>query len=141
MVGQRQRLNDMLKRDQSRAFVFSGGQRDVIQHGTATFPDFGSWLLFKTRFAFTAAIKGSRNTVHSGNVLRKPVLIWGPSKRAVETRVCLSLQSEREGERTERPLAGLLEKVKGSFSFSLLSCLCLCLCLCLCFFFFFLCSW
>lgn len=49
-------------------------------------------------------------------------------------------QSEREGERTDLPLAGL-EKVKGSLSLSLLSCLCLCLCLCLCFFFFFLCSW
>lgn len=48
------------------------------------------------------------------------------------------LQSEREGERTDLPLAGL-EKAKGSLS--LLSCLCLCLCLCLCFFFFFLCSW
>lgn len=50
-------------------------------------------------------------------------------------------QSESDGERMDRALAGLLEKAKGSFSFSLLSCLCLCLCLCLCFFFFFLCSW
>lgn len=49
-------------------------------------------------------------------------------------------QSEREGEWTDLPLAGL-EKLKGSLSFSLPSCLCLCLCLCLCFFFFFLCSW
>lgn len=50
-------------------------------------------------------------------------------------------QSESDGDRIDRALAGLLEKAKGSFSFSLLSCLCLCLCLCLCFFFFFLCSW
>lgn len=57
-----------------------------------------------------------------------------------EGKVSAPSQSEREGERTDLPLAGL-EKEKGSLSFSLLSCLCLCLCLCLCFFFFFLCSW
>lgn len=52
-------------------------------------------------------------------------------------------QSDRDGERMERPLAGLLLKAweSLSLSLSLLSCLCLCLCLCLCFFFFFLCSW
>lgn len=59
----------------------------------------------------------------------------------VELQRSLWYQSESDGERIDRALAGLLEKTKGSFSFSLVSCLCLCLCLCLCFFFFFLCSW
>lgn len=83
------------------------------------------------------------------------ILITMKKREAIVTYILLSIQrilqvelqknhqyqSESDGERIDRALAGLLEKAKGSFSFSLLSCLCLCLCLCLCFFFFFLCSW